>query len=565
MFRNVTLKSKIIISVLVLLFISSLSITIGFTTFARKKMTELSITCLERKLSGDIQSSRDYIKTHYGKINLVNNYLVDTNNMPINNRFEMVDEITSKLNVVATIFVKDNDDFTRVLTSIQDDKGNRIVGTKLGSASAAYEPIRKKQTYYGEASILGLPYLTAYDPIFNDKNEVIGILFLGIPIENINTIINQNISSLLVISSVITIAILLIIMAIMLYTINRLFSPFKSLLSMLKDISEGEGDLTKRLSVKNNDELGLISTHFNTFIEKLQKIIGHIILNSSTVASSATELSAVSAQIAANTERMNTQTSTVATATKQTTININSISTAAEEMSVSLNNVATAIEEMSASLNEVSSNCQKELKIAAEADAYSKNCKNVMDKLGVAAKSISKVVEVINDIADQTNLLALNATIEAASAGDAGKGFVIVANEVKELSKQTAQATQEIQKQVEEMQYNTESAVKAIDSVSKVIEDVNVISQTIVSAVEEQSATVKETSKNVSGVNTRAMEVSKNVAESATGLSEVSSTIAVVNSDVADTAKSICQVKSSADELSKLSERLKGLLKQFKI
>ncbi len=120
-----------------------------------------------------------------------------------------------------------------------------------------------------------------------------------------------------------------------------------------------------------------------------------------------------------------------------------------------------------------------------------------MDKLGAAAKSIGKVVEVINDIADQTNLLALNATIEVASAGEAGKRFAVVANEVKELAKQTAQATQEIQKQVEDMQTNTESAIKAIDSVSKVIEEVNEISQTIVSAVEEQSATVNEISRNV--------------------------------------------------------------------
>ncbi|MDG5816353.1 methyl-accepting chemotaxis protein [Chitinispirillales bacterium ANBcel5] len=341
--------------------------------------------------------------------------------------------------------------------------------------------------------------------------------------------------------------------------------PIQQTTLMLKDISEGEGDLTKRLDVDSKDEIGEMALFFNRFVEKLQSIISTVTNNADTVASSATELSTVSTQIASNAEEMSTQVSSVASSTEQATTNINSISSAAEEMSASANSVATSIEEMSASLNEVSSSCEKELKIAAEANTHAKNSKEVMDKLGVAAKSIGKVVEVINDIADQTNLLALNATIEAASAGDAGKGFAVVANEVKELAKQTASATKEIEKQIDEMQSNTESAVNAIGSVSEVIEQVNTISQTIVSAVEEQSATVNDIVQSITGVSTGSQEVSKNVTESATGLSEISSTITDVNGAVGDTAKGIVQVKSSSEELAKLSENLKSLLGQFKV
>jgi methyl-accepting chemotaxis protein len=326
-----------------------------------------------------------------------------------------------------------------------------------------------------------------------------------------------------------------------------------------------QGDLTKRIPIEYQDEIGEMGMSINQFIEKLQSIFVSITRHVKTVASAATELTTVSTQIAANAEEMGAQTSSVVSTTEMATTNINSISSAAEEMSSSADSVATAIEQMSSSLNEVSHNCQKELQIATDANNHTKNSKEVMDKLGSAAKSIGKVIEVINDIADQTNLLALNATIEAASAGDAGKGFAVVANEVKVLAKQTAQATQEIQRQIVEMQTNTESAVETITSVSEVIEEVNIISHTIVSAVEEQSATINEISRNVSGVNTGTREVSKNVAESAIGLSEVSSTIAGVNVAVADTVKGIVQIKTSAVELSELSEGLKQLLVQFKI
>ena len=349
------------------------------------------------------------------------------------------------------------------------------------------------------------------------------------------------------------------------FLIRSITGPIGKTVAILKDIAEGEGDLTKRLDATSGDEIGELSRWFNKFAGKLQTVITDLAANTRTLSSSSEELAATSTQLAANAEEMSGQSNMVASAAEQTTSNVNNISAGAEELSNSITTVATSIEEMSASINEVAKNCQKESQIAAEADKVARTTQETVERLGLAAKEIGKVIDVINHIADQTNLLALNATIEAASAGEAGKGFAVVANEVKELAKQTAAATGEISRQVEEMQSSTDSAVKAIGQIGKVIDDVNTISQTIVSAVEEQSATVNEIASNMSGARSASTEIARNVAESAKGLTEVSSNIQGVNSAATSTAQGVGQVKASADELAKLAAGLQKIVGQFKV
>ncbi|MBD3418963.1 MAG: HAMP domain-containing protein [Chitinivibrionales bacterium] len=347
-------------------------------------------------------------------------------------------------------------------------------------------------------------------------------------------------------------------------SITRMITkPIQQCVNFATAISSG--DLTQSLTSQAKDETGKLVSALGAMRENLVEIITNLTRNSSTLAQDSSAMSSVATQISASAEEMSTQANAVASSTEQATANVQNMSASATQMSTSVTTVATAIEEMSSSLNEVARSCQQESEKATEADAETKNASGKMDKLGETAKQIGKIIDVIKDIADQTNLLALNATIEAASAGDAGKGFAVVANEVKELAKQTAQATGEIENNIKEIQTASSDSISAISRVESIISEVHSISQTIVSAVEEQSATVNEISSNVTGASSAANEIAHNVAETATGLTEVSQNIHGVNEAASETANGINEVSSQAEKLNVLSGELKEIVGKFKI
>jgi methyl-accepting chemotaxis protein len=341
--------------------------------------------------------------------------------------------------------------------------------------------------------------------------------------------------------------------------------PIVKTTSMLRDIADGDGDLSRRLEITSKDEIGEMGLYFNRFVKKLQEMISKLTSHSGVLVNSVEQLLSSSVTMASTSKEMSSQTRSIAAATEEASTNIKVITSSADGMSNAVNSIATAIEEMTVSLLEVSKSCQQELRIASDASSHAQSGKEIIDKLGDSAKSISKIVEVITTIADQTNLLSLNATIEAASAGDAGKGFAVVASEVKALAKQTSQATDEIRGQIESIQSNTLMAVDVIQKIANVIDEVNSISQTIVSAIEQQSATVSEISRNISSVNVTIREVAHNVNESSKGIEEVSRNVNSFSDAIDESNNSIVQVKENVHSLKKISDDQNSLIGAFKV
>jgi methyl-accepting chemotaxis protein len=286
-----------------------------------------------------------------------------------------------------------------------------------------------------------------------------------------------------------------------------------------------DGDFSASLDIQRQDEIGALVSALNTMREDLADIMRNLKNSASGLTSASSELTAISSQMSSGSEQSSSRAVTVSAAAEEMSTNLANVAAAMEQSSTNTGMVATAAEQMTATINEIAQNAESARNTTRQAVDQSKSASEKMTALGEAAQAIGQVTEVITEISEQTNLLALNATIEAARAGEAGKGFAVVANEIKELAKQTAEATQAIKNQIDDVQSTTNATVTEIDQISKVIDGVNDIVGTIASSVEEQSAATKEIADNISQASHGIQEVNVNVTESSNAATEITRNI----------------------------------------
>ena len=332
---------------------------------------------------------------------------------------------------------------------------------------------------------------------------------------------------------------------------------------MLKDIAQGEGNLTKRIAVKSRDEIGEMATWFNMFIENLQTLIRDITEKSLTLDSASETLAGLSAKMTEEIGKLSQTASMVSSSTDGMSGTMTSIAASSEEYASTINMLAAAAQEMSATIQEIAGNTGKANTVSTDAVTKAKHALALIQNLGKTAAEIDKVTEVIADISDQTNLLALNATIEAARAGESGKGFAVVANEIKELAKQTAQATQDIKTFVEDIQHSTTGSIAEIEQMSGVVVDINDIITNIAASVEEQTASTREIADNVNQASMGINEMNAGVTQSSQSSQDIARDIGEVNRSARDISESSVQVNQRSTELADLSASLKELVDRF--
>jgi methyl-accepting chemotaxis protein len=318
-------------------------------------------------------------------------------------------------------------------------------------------------------------------------------------------------------------------------TLDAVTQPLDEAAGVLAKVARQ--DLRAQVQGTYAGEHAAIKDSINTMVTDLRQSIQQIGQNAQGLGTSSEELTAISQQMAANAEETATQTGVV--------------SAASEQVSKNLTVVATSSEEMLASIREIAKSANEAAKMARNAVAFAESTNQTVQKLGDSSVEIGNVIKVITSIAEQTNLLALNATIEAARAGDAGKGFAVVANEVKELAKQTAQATEDISRKIEGIQGETKGAVQAIGQIAGIIRQIDDVSNTIASAVEEQTATTNE--------------IGRNITEAARGSAEIARNVSSVADAAQSAAHGATDTQKAARALTEMAARLQALVGRFSL
>jgi methyl-accepting chemotaxis protein len=505
----------------------------------------------EKKLEGDLWAFKQMVSRDYGALRKEGRDLIDAQGVKLDGRYEVVDELLANMGIVSTIFVRDGNDFRRVLTSIKDDKGERIIGTMLGEKSAAYPSMMAGKRYLGQAKILNRPFLAGYQPLFDDSGaEVIGLLFVGIELTWLRAEIKASLARNMLLMGVGALLAELVFMLIGGFIINSILArPLRNTVFMLKNISDGDGDLSGRLAVRSRDEIGDLAGYFNKTLDKVSSLVVSIRKQTETLANvghvlsaNMTETTGSIARISSGIQEVSRQTLDQAASVTQThstmeqiTAHIERVNGHIDTQAASVTQSSSAIEEMLASISSVTRALAKNSENADELASASEQGHNDLNQVSESIRQIAKesaslieISSVIGDIASQTNLLSMNAAIEAAHAGESGKGFAVVADEIRRLAETSERQAKTVSSVLAKIKASVDSVALSADQVLVKFESINSMIKTVSEresairrAMEEQSAGSKEVLKAISALNEVTVQVKAGSGEMLSGSREI--------------------------------------------
>ncbi len=459
---------------------------------------------------------------------------------------KLLDELGQLSGNNVTLFNKD----TRVATTFQDAAGKRPVGTKA-SAAIINTVLQEGKSFSGYAEVLGNRYLSAYKPLKGQNGQVVGMLFMGIPTKEVDEIQSGFIRTI----AIAVIVLLIVVGAISWFIIGRVVNQLNGLVGHMGEMSQGNLRLDP-LPVTSGDEIGVMSEEFNAMLKNLRGLITQMANSAEQVAASSEELTASSQQAAE-----------AATHVAQTVVEV------AGGMDKQLNSVDSAKQNIDAAFIDINTMTEKAAvvtenteQMAGAADHGAQLMQNAMEKmngieqsvansaqvvrkLGENSKQIGAIVESISAIADQTNLLALNAAIEAARAGEAGRGFSVVAEEVRKLAEQSQLSAEEIKDRISVIQGDTEEAVVAMEAGTN---EVALGTQ----AIREVGEQFQDITARVSSIKSEMVEINDEVQKVSKGMQSIVTAMDTIDEVSRSTSEETQTISAAAEEQSASSEEI---------
>ena len=560
-----TIRKKINLLLITCILLMITVITIVSYTDAKNNLIET----VNAKLLSDIDSSYEYLDAKIpGDWHIKNNEL-HKGDVKIVGNFDIVDKLSNLTHGDAiTIFQYD----TRVSTNIIEN-GERAINTKAPSELITTVLEQKEQRYIGSANILGEPYEVVTGPITNNLNEIIGMLSIALPLATYTNAATESVMKNVIVLLIIS-ALLFVIISWFLQ--RQIIAPINQLSANAKELADLNLNV-KILNPKGQDEIANLAKAFNAMKTRITETINVVANSANQIASSSLVLAESSRQ--------------TSEASNQVALTMNDIASGTSTQSDQAEHI---VEMMQKTNDEVANSLQKAETTLARAiqsthiarkgeDAINEAIKHLnsvtqtvsyatdsIQKLGKRSEEIGGIITVITGIAEQTNLLALNAAIEAARAGEQGKGFAVVASEVRQLAEQSSLASGQITSLIKDIQAETAVTVRTMESnLLAVEEQVHIISkggnalQEIVEQVAETEQGVKEMKSAFTNVNDNSLDVQQAIHD----ISRIIEDSAAATEEIAATSEeqhaTVAEISQNSEELAEISTKLQNEVKKF--
>lgn len=532
----------------------------------------------KEKLKGDINGLKKYIEFEYGDLSYKGGQLQDNKGNSISKKYEILDEVKNDFSDVATIFVKDNSDFTRIATNVLDETGSRMDGTNLDTTMESYKSLINGNSYTGRTTINKIEYFTTYEPIIKN-GETIGALFVGVPMDDINKEISGTMSKhlIMVVSMDIFFIILsIIISSILAKTITKSLNETVRFAKKIQDLDVSEDINLKLLNTK--DEVGQVIGSIQTAIVNLREFAKvtseesdnidnfSMVLenNINQVSDTSKEISNVVVQIADGATNQ-------AKSTEEGKDKVEDLGDFIENCKIELTNLNNLMKEVENLKQDGIKSMEDLTKESVVSTDSTRNIYNVIIETNKKAKRIEEASLKIREIGEQTDLLALNAAIEAVRAGDSGNGFNVVAEEIRKLAEESNKFTGEISSIIDDLIQSTEQAVSTMKNMMALMDNQNKNVQLTSEKFVGISGSIEKSMLSLESLNSisESMEKEKEVIiQVMEGLSSIAEENAASTEEVAASVQeqeaSIQEFKDLILNMSELSAEMKENIKKFK-